>query len=654
MTKRAKQHQLEDLSRAKYNLAIPSNWVFRDKDKDYGIDAEVEIFDDNDKATGLVYWIQLKATESKIEATSRKIDLSIESIKYYKKLDIPVLIVRYSKIHDCFYCKWAHEIDLYYAKKNAKTLRVSFSQDEKWDDQSPEKVKKYLSQIKTIKEGRFKLPIPLSFIIKESIVKKTPKGVLISSLRTALSEFSEFAVFKNDPEDSFLLICLSGDELTIRLSSIAGCTFHNIHKVKNENLAEDLVVSSLLGFAIALSQIGQFETMSRILLYKKIKERFFQNQQILFRLLPLILGTSYFSIALDAVSEAIENEQKDNLLEIVASAAVLFESNRDEAKLKAIESFFHKRLEKYLKIGENSQIGICHYNLGNHYRSRRDIKYNKKAIYHYLKARKYEKKYLNQYYYYHELGGVLFHCEKYCFSAAMYKKALEKGAPESTNPLYADALMHSGKYQLAFEIFTDYLKKRTGEEDDEWHLKLICLETLLQNKGIKEQTRHKKEALELVDITKTGDSFVELLEKALEMDMLCGLAWFNLGIEHSKSGHPEDAVFDFTMCGLAQTGDIEAWVNAILCCFNKNSPIHILPLILKAAYFFNGDTFLEKLYKEFNDKCDLEMCGQLANVIEEILPKHKNRDERPAIRILGRDGKFHDIFEKGSLTKVST
>ena len=653
MTKRAKQHQLEDLSRAKYNLAIPGNWVFRDKDKDYGIDAEVEIFDENDRSTGLVYWVQLKATESKSEATARKVDLSIESIKYYKKLDIPVLIARYSKIHDCFYCKWAQEIDLYYAKENGKTLRINFSEDEKWDAKASEKVKKYLSQIKTVKEGRFKLPIPLSFIIKDDIVNKTPKGVLISSLRTALREFSDFVVFKDDPEDSLLLISLSGDELTIRLSSIAGGTFHNTQKIEGENLAEDLIVSSLLGFAIALSQIGQFENMSRILLSQKIKKRLFQNQEILFHLLPLMLGTSYFSAVLDAVSEAVVDE-KDNLLEIIASTAVLFESNCDEEKLKTIEAFFHKRLEKYLKIGENSQIGICHYNLGSHYRSRREKEYNKKAIYHYLKARKYEDKYLDQFYYYHELGGVLFHYEKHCFSAAMYNNAIQKGAPETTKPLYADALMHSGNYQAAVDVFTDYLSKREGEEDDVWHLKLICLETLIQNKGIKEQTRHKKEALEHVDFTKTGDSFVESLEKAIELDMLCGLAWFNLGIEHSKSGQPENAVLDFTICGLSQIWDIEAWVNAILCCFNKKSPIAIFPLILRTAYFFNGDKFLEKLYSKFNDGCDLEMCGQLANAIEEILPKNRNRDKRPAVRLLGKDGKFHDVFESGSLTSSSS
>jgi KaiC/GvpD/RAD55 family RecA-like ATPase len=114
MTKRAKQHQLEDLSRSKYSLAIPKNWVFRHKDKDYGIDAEVEIFDQNDRTTGLVYWIQLKATENNTESRARKVDLSLDSMRYYKSLDIPVMIVRYSAIIDRFYYKWAHEIDLFF------------------------------------------------------------------------------------------------------------------------------------------------------------------------------------------------------------------------------------------------------------------------------------------------------------------------------------------------------------------------------------------------------------------------------------------------------------------------------------------------------------------------------------------------------------
>jgi len=65
MPKRVKQHQLEDKSRAKYALGIPQSWVMRDKDKDYGIDIEVEIFDAQGRATGLVYWAKSKQPNQK-------------------------------------------------------------------------------------------------------------------------------------------------------------------------------------------------------------------------------------------------------------------------------------------------------------------------------------------------------------------------------------------------------------------------------------------------------------------------------------------------------------------------------------------------------------------------------------------------------------
>lgn len=638
MTKRVKQHQLEDLSRSKYSLAIPSNWVFRDKDKDYGIDAEVEIFDDNNRATGLVYWVQLKATEAKAEATASRVDLRIESIKYHKKLDIPVLIVRYSKVHDRFYSKWAHEIDLFFAKEHAKTLRINFSKDDIWDEKSPIKVKKYLEKIKIIKDGRFKLPIPVSIIVKDSVVNKIPRGILVSSYRTALSKFSDFAVFQSDPEDSLLLVTLGGDELKISLSSISGCTFHSIKKREQKEFAEGLVADSLLGLSIALSQVGQCETMARIVLNKKLKQRFFQKREVLFHLMPYLLGTSYFGAALDAVSDAIAGEE-DDMLENITNMAVLFEANPDnEEKSNKIEAFLKKCLEKYLAIGEKTQIGICHYNLGNHYRSRR---LDKKAITHYLKARKYEDKYLNQAYYYKELGGVLFHYGKYYFSSSIYKKALDKGASESVKPLYADALMHSGNYQLAFDVFSEYLSS-SKEEHEEWHLKTICLQNLINSRGIKKQTRRKKEALNTIDITKAAE---ENLESAIEMDLLCGLAWFNLGIEQHRQGKHEDAAFSFTICGLVQTWDIEAWVKATVCCFNQKETIPILPLILRTGYFYNGDQFLSKLYKQFKERCDSKILVELTNVIEEVLPK-KNKKDRPAIRLMGEDGIFRDVFEE--------
>jgi hypothetical protein len=98
MPKRVSQHKIEDVSRLMFQLVLPRVWLFRNKDKDYGVDGEVELFDENGKPKGLVFWVQLKATESKEIETILNVDFRIDTLKYFKTLGIPVLLVRYSDV----------------------------------------------------------------------------------------------------------------------------------------------------------------------------------------------------------------------------------------------------------------------------------------------------------------------------------------------------------------------------------------------------------------------------------------------------------------------------------------------------------------------------------------------------------------------------
>jgi tetratricopeptide (TPR) repeat protein len=640
MTKRVKQHQLEDLSRAKYSLAIPRNWVMRDKEKDYGIDAEVEIFDDKDRASGLVYWIQLKATETRDRLAAKKVDLSIDAIKYYKSLDIPVLIVRYSENGDLFYSKWAHEIDLFYAKKGAKTIRITFYDEDLWSDNSAVKTIKYLKKLRAIKAGAITLPVSTLMVVKDDTINGIPRGVFMSAYRQALQRFSQIAVYQPDSEKADLCTSLKDDELFISLASVTGCTFHSIQDRDTEGFAEGVVADVLLGLAVSLVGIGQIEMSARILLDNKLIDRFFQKQELLIKFIPIIIKTSRYGEIIDAVCDMIDLND-DNIIESIATVSAVAVADSDNLdKCNKLQKLLEKCLEKNVALGENSLIGVSHYNLGNHFRSR---KLYKKAITHYLKARRFENKYLNQSYYYQELGGALFDYEKYRFSAKLYKIALDKGAPNSTKPLYADALMFGGYYKLAHDVFSEYLDS-VKDEHAEWHLKNIFLETLIDKKGISEQVRRKHEAINKIDITKAGNSaFIQNLEKAIELDVLCGLAWFNSGIELSKTGKYKEAAFSFIACGLVQTWDIEAWVNATLCCFNKEIPIQILPLALNTAYFFNGDEFMSRLHKELAERFNDDTLIQITNVVDELLSDRVSR-EAPKIRLMHEDGIFRDIF----------
>ncbi|MFW9990309.1 MAG: DUF4365 domain-containing protein [Candidatus Odinarchaeota archaeon] len=78
---RIRSHILEEESRTFLKTLLPDKWVLRNKPLDYGIDCEVEIFDQKGYTTGQVFWIQIKATDSENESNIRSIRLPNSKIK---------------------------------------------------------------------------------------------------------------------------------------------------------------------------------------------------------------------------------------------------------------------------------------------------------------------------------------------------------------------------------------------------------------------------------------------------------------------------------------------------------------------------------------------------------------------------------------------
>ncbi len=646
MPSRVKQHQLEDISRSKYSLSLPRQWVMRDKDKDYGIDAEVEIFNDNGEATGLVYWVQLKATETKDKKAARKLDLKINVIQYYKSLELPVLIVKYSNEEDLFYCKWAHEVDLYYSKKNAKTIRIIFTASDIWNTTIAKSTITYLRKLQAVNSGAVKLPIPIHLNIVNDSVNEVSRGAFIARYRSAITEYSN--LIKDEPnkdepnkDECLISITLNNDDLIISLSSLTGCTFHGVTKANYKNIVDEVIAHTILGIGSSLVIIGQHEQAARILLDDKIKKHFVSNEALALKFLPILMSTSMYGELIDTVCDVMDTSDNNLLEGITTMSALVALDTSDNEKYKKFQELLNKCLEKTIAIGEDSLIGVSHYNLGNHYRNHG---LSRKSIYHYLQAKRYEPKYLNQIYFYQELAGAFFECDKYRIASKLYKQALDMGENASIKPLYADALMFDGKYQLALDVFSEYINTSEAS-NSEWHLKHMCLNHLISMTGITEQVRRNKEAMKLVDVSLSDTpEFVEKLDEAIRLDNICGLVWFNMGITESKAGKNDAAAYSFILCGLVQSWDVEAWVNATLCCLNKEVEIQLLPLVVSSSYFFNGEDYLLKLYEQFEVRFNNDTLEKLTNIIEELLPKDRNKKIAPKVRLMNEEGIFTDVF----------
>jgi hypothetical protein len=122
MPKRPHQHQLEDESRTAFRAKLPREWVFEPITYDYGIDGRVEIFDKNGLTTGLMFFVQLKATAKPKLNLALAVSLKLDTYKYYRSLSLPVLIVRYHAPTRKLYVRWFHTFDPYYSRKAKKTL----------------------------------------------------------------------------------------------------------------------------------------------------------------------------------------------------------------------------------------------------------------------------------------------------------------------------------------------------------------------------------------------------------------------------------------------------------------------------------------------------------------------------------------------------
>lgn len=101
-----RQHQLEELSRRAVEAALPPVWVHRRLDPDYGLDETVEIVDQEERATGLSFRAQLKATdEPDLTVALGSVRFSREKADYYSSLALPVLIVSLPRANRLF-ARW--------------------------------------------------------------------------------------------------------------------------------------------------------------------------------------------------------------------------------------------------------------------------------------------------------------------------------------------------------------------------------------------------------------------------------------------------------------------------------------------------------------------------------------------------------------------
>jgi hypothetical protein len=597
LPKRHRTHQLEAESVLAIQNAIPSTWVYRTPEYDYGIDGEIEIFDDEGIATGKKLLVQLKATDEKNIKKALKLRLRIESANYFDSLENPVLVVRYLSNNKKLYYRWFHSFDQYYEKVSDKSLAFNFEEKCEWDENSKDNIVTELDSYYSIVKG--KNPFPIS--IPVYITSNSPIANNIISFvtevnkkhkNTNLVEFSYEREQSNFPPNHLLI---SNNELKVVL---ANKTSTCLHFDSTDNIAFKDTISANFFVAVGMAIFYHgFYVEASNLIVDNLRESILKNdvRAGTAAIIGLIKSRD-LKRALE-LSETLFNDDDGintaqmGLIEIIR----LYKIKSDE-DIDLLSRFLDQISKSLIDREITSVAAMVEYNHANKLRSNNN--FIKESVKHYILAAKLNPEYRKRAYWNSELAGCLFLLRKYKSSANLYKTSLDIESNHFIKGLYADSLMMSGFYKLSLDTFHEYFDEASDKSFNcEWNLKALCLHAIVDTLGVSQQTRMLVEN----KLTKADYSNPDALINYIKTyDALSTLCWFNIGVSSAEKKEFRNAQIEFLLSALISESDSEAWCNAFKCAMNGDDN-NILASIVECAQKKIGDSFFEYLSNNLSE-----------------------------------------------------
>jgi len=647
MPSRPRSHQLETESKREFASVIPSRWVFREANPDYGIDGQIEVFDQDNKATGLMFLVQLKGTDQPDLNDALSIQFKLQTLTYYRKLDLPVMIVLFHSPTKQFFWKWAHEVDTYYAERGQEYMTVRVSESSVWQQGTPSWIERDLTEFREVRSPGIDLPMTFSLVTGEDGFLGTPRAAVEAALIEAAKDVSDVvSLSRKNLTGAHPTIVIDNAQIVVNLSGLSSLTFHT-QSYPAEFVATKLPHDILTAVGLVLGRVGHSSLGAQIACKHLDKSSFLGTPEIFFQVLQAIAKGRRLTDGL-RLAEALLKPETLSLAQLLIVPALM----RGGVSLAASEREYLRYLMKQIIErleggGRKDSAASAHYNLANHLRAQRGP-HGRAALKHYRLAAKGDPIYRQRHYFWREVGGVLFGLGRFSYSARAYEKATRLEGESECTALRADALMFAGRYSEAHELFRTYVDANSEVDDAEWHLKSWALAEIIKFLDIEKQTRNHFEATRQADIKglSPGDAEVSL-NKALRSDALCALAWFNLAVSAHAQKKPDHAFLGFLLAGLIGRTDPDAWANALLLSLSPSKYNSLVVAVTLVAYKINGERFLDALRKLAERQQQGFPAAKLLDFVWEVVNAVESPKGGFEVRVL-REGSSYDSIQLGS------
>ncbi|WP_196799769.1 MULTISPECIES: DUF4365 domain-containing protein [unclassified Thioalkalivibrio] len=637
MPQRPRNHQLETESVRALQAIIPSTWVLRLFDSDYGVDGEIEIFSNDGHATGKKLLVQLKATDNEEPKTPLKVRLKRATVNYLSSFESPALIVLYISTEESLYFRWLHSFDPYWESDSDKSRTLKFASEHLWTSDKNVVVERDLAEFLELKSGGCAFPktVPI-FVTHDSPIANSAAHFFADLVHEGephqhLVRFTLNEETDNKPPSH---IVFDAEKLHLVLANRTAACLHFKERMpveNNECLLSDLFIMVGLGF-----QAWGYPVQAAQLIYGSLLSSSVQYvPEIVASITDILIGARKLDELLDVVEGLYgDPDHVGSTAQIALSRVLRFYSNVSSRELAALSASLHRIS---LSLQERKAYGVAatiEYNHANILRKEKSQRRN--AVRHYFRARQLYPAYAKKDYWLSELGRCLFGLRHYRFSSRLYKASLEIEFSVEVQGLYADALLYSGKVAQARAEFKSYLDNEAeGKLVAEWHLKWVCTKWIIDVLGVRKQSPTYEEA-ETGQLESADND--EVLRFLAERNIVEGEAWFRVGRRFMEAERYADSIICFVMAAFCGHEEMSSWVNSYVCAVADNNRA-AEALVFKCAVDTMGRDFILCLSELSGQTEENQTRFQLAMVdAMETLTERPDRKSSFELRLHFEDG----------------
>jgi tetratricopeptide (TPR) repeat protein len=569
---RSDSHILESESRLKFEAALPRNWVPRKQDPDYGYDYDVQVFH-NGTPTPFHFYVQLKSTnDMKIHKEGAPLSFETKYFRLYSQGPFPVMICLYVKSLEKLFYLWVDDYlnkiglkeykDINFQK--TKTIYLNKEISEIKHMQLEEEIKRlnYIRNPDFQSDDIFNVNLYIgSDTKKNSNIYKKIFLYFYGKYNIGYFKLSE----SKDIDKANLIIDLKKQNSIIKYD---GEILEIPITIEDERSFPSVAVSiGILLFNSGYSKISAEFILE--ILSNDINELDEKYIYIISIFISKILNKGNKSLNIIELSKLLLKSQKIVAAEMFANSGN-FIFSQDIKKDKLYKKEFIDFTESLLTLYKSDkEKGPGYYNMANVLS--RSLGECRKAIGYYFKAKKYDPDYVKRSYWWAELGGCFFIINKFKFSEGFYRKSIElKEEIIPSKALMADAILYQGRYSEAAKEFEIYLQEKDYRESD-FILKYLLSSFL--SRHYKDKPRETEKAMQIAEnaiteVIKTDDKKKAMVsfKEAIDLDPLCGLAWYNYAVATSND-KDEERFLEWLITSILQPGDLESWTNAITTMF---------------------------------------------------------------------------------------